>query len=101
MKESRLTWIIEQKTRFTYTLDSFDVSSPETIGDFLKRYNESIEELVLISNYGFAAEIDQADSALEKHEAQEHYNSPPGVQELRKLDKEHDNIFNRLLAYLH
>jgi len=85
VKESRLTWIIEQKTRFTYTLDSFDASTPETIGDFLERYNEDIEELVLISNYGFAAEIDQADSALEKHEAQEHYKSSPGVQELKRL----------------
>jgi nucleoid-associated protein YejK len=101
VKESRLTWILEQKTRFNYTLASFDVSSPETIGDFLTRYNESIEELVLLSNYGFAAEIDQEGSALEKHEAQEHYNSSPGVQELKKLDKEHDNIINRLLAYLH
>jgi hypothetical protein len=55
VKESRLTWIIEQKTRFTYTLDSFDAGNPETIGEFFEKYNEIIEELVLISNYGFAA----------------------------------------------
>jgi hypothetical protein len=43
VKESRLTWIIEQNTRFTYTLDSFDKSNPETIGEFFERYNENIE----------------------------------------------------------
>ncbi len=46
-----------------------------------------IETLVLISNNGFAAEIDQANSALEKHESQQHLNFAPGVQELKKLDK--------------
>lgn len=101
VKESRLTWIFEQKLRFDYTLGSFDASAPETVEDFLNRYNENIEELVLISNNGFAAEIDQAESALEKHESQEHLNFAPGVEELKKLSKEHDNFFNRLLAYIH
>lgn len=101
VRESRLTWIVEQRLRQDYTLGSFDASAPETIEEFLDRYNESIESLVLISNNGFAAEIDQAESALEKHENQQHLNFAPGVQELKKLDKEHDNFFNRLLAFLH
>ena len=71
------------------------------MGDFLERYNEDIEELVLMSNMGFAAEIDQAESALEKHENQQHYNYATGVQELKNLKPEHDNLFNRLLAYFH
>ena len=101
VRESRFTWIFEQKLRFDYTLGSFDASAPETVEDFLDRYNESIETLVLISNNGFAAEIDQAESALEKHENQQHLNFAPGVEELKKLSKEHDNFFNRLLAFLH
>ena len=101
VRESRLTWIAEQRLRLDYTMGSFDASPAETIEDFLDRYNESIESLVLISNNGFSAEIDQAESALEKHENQQHMNFAPGVQELKNLDKEHDNFFNRLLAFLH
>ena len=67
VRESRFTWIFEQKLRFDYTIGSFDASAPETVEEFLERYNENIEELVLISNNGFAAEIDQGESALEKH----------------------------------
>ncbi len=64
VRESRLTWILEQKVRFEYTLGSFDANAPQTIEDFLERYNQDIEFLVLLSNQGFAAEIDQAESAL-------------------------------------
>lgn len=96
-----MTWIFEQKLRFEYTLGSFDASAPETIEDFLDRYNDNIESLVLLSNNGFAPEIDQGESPLEKHENQEHLNFAPGVDELKKLSKEHDNFFNRLLAYIH
>lgn len=101
MKESRLTWIQEQKFRFDYTLASLDADAPQTVGEFLERYNESIESLVLISNNGFAAEIDQGESALEKHENQQRLNYAPGVEELKNLSKENDNFFNRLLAYIH
>ena len=31
VKESRLTWIFEQKLRFDYTLASFDANAPQTI----------------------------------------------------------------------
>jgi hypothetical protein len=101
VRESRLTWVLEQKVRFDYTLSSFDSEIPETVGDFIDRYNEDIEACVLASNFGFAAEIDQAPSALEKHENSEHLNIVPGLQELRNLGKEHNNFLNRLLAYLH
>jgi hypothetical protein len=101
VKESRLTWVLEQKVRHDFTLSAFDLSAPATVGDFLDQYNEHIEELVLMSNMGFAAEIDQAESALEKHENQQHYNYATGVQELKSLKPEHDNLFNRLLAYFH
>jgi hypothetical protein len=68
VKESRFTWVVEQKMRFDYTMSSVDSEgSPLTVQDFLNKYNEDIEYGVLFSNLGFAAEIDQAESALEKH----------------------------------
>lgn len=83
-------------------MQSFDSQGSElTVGEFLDRYNEDIEYCVLASNLGFAAEIDQAESALEKHEAQQQLLSTPGVAELKNLDKEHDNVINRLLALIH
>ena len=72
--------MVEQKTRFEYTLSSFDGDIPETVGDFIEKYNEAVEALILVSNFGFSAVIDQADSALEKHEQQQHELSSPGVQ---------------------
>jgi len=101
IKESRFTWVTEQKVRFDYTMSSFDVAAPENIGEFLDRYNEDIETLILVSNGGFAAEIDQGISALEKHEQMEFNSFPTGVQDLKNLSKEHDNFFNRLLAFFH
>ena len=101
MRESRLTWILEQRFRFNYTLSSFDAESPLTVGDFINRYNEDIEYCVLASNYGFAAEIDQTDSALEKHYLDQDVSYVPGVLELKNLDKEHNTFINRLLALLH
>lgn len=101
VKESRYTWIVEQRVRFEYTLSSYDTEAPTTVGEFIDKYNEDIEACVLASNFGFAAEIDQEPSALEKHEAQQHLLSAPGVAELRNLNKAHDNFFNRLLAYIH
>jgi len=93
---------LEQKIRFDYTMSSFDgVESPVTVQDFLDKYNEDIELVVLSSNLGFAPEIDQAESALEKHEAQQQQLSSPGVAELKNLDKQHDNVINRLLALIH
>jgi F0F1-type ATP synthase epsilon subunit len=82
-------------------MSSLDSESPLTVGDFIERYNEDIEYCVVASNYGFAAEIDQAESALEKHEAQQHLLAESGVAELKKLDKEHDNVINRFLALIH
>ena len=67
----------------------------------VKRYNECIEELVLASNLGFAAEIDQADSALEKHYMAEQVHREEGVADLKSLQGDNDNVFNRVLAYLH
>ena len=48
-------------------MGSIDVETPLTVGDFIDRYNEDIEYFILAFNLGFAAEIDQANSALEKH----------------------------------
>jgi hypothetical protein len=102
VKESRFTWIVEQKMRFDYTMNSVDSEpSPLTVQDFIDNYNEDIEYGVLFSNLGFAAEIDQAESTLEKHESQQQLLSSPGVSELKNLDKKHDNVINRLLALIH
>lgn len=62
--------------RYDYTLGSFDANAPENVEDFISHYNEDIESLILISNLGFSAEIDQAESALEKHEQQQSGVSP-------------------------
>lgn len=102
VKESRLTWVQEQKVRFDYTISSLDAETPVTVGDFIDAYNEDIEYCVLASNYGFAAEIDQAESALEKHERQQQSGtSAPGIKELKHLDGAHDNFINRLMALIH
>ena len=102
VKESRLTWIQEQKVRFDYTLSSLDAETPETVGDFIDAYNEDIEYCVLASNYGFAAEIDQAESPLEKHEGQQQSSTnTPGIKELKYLEEQHDNFINRLMALIH
>ena len=45
-------------------MSTFDVETPVTVADFINKYNADIEFCVLASNYGFAAEIDQAESAL-------------------------------------
>ena len=55
VKESRLTWVFEQKVRFDYTMSSIDQEIPATPAEFIRRYNEDIETLVLASNFGFAA----------------------------------------------
>lgn len=60
-------------------MDYFDVNTPETVEEFLATYNQNIESLILYSNMGFAAEIDQEGSALEKHEIQQKNNTAPGV----------------------
>lgn len=101
VRESRFTWILEQRFRFDYTLSSFDAESPLTVGDFLNRYNEDIEYCVLASNYGFAAEIDQAESALEKHFIQQEITRNTGVEDLKNLDESHNTFINRLLRFLH
>ena len=85
VKESRFTWVVEQRARYELTLASFDANSPQTIEEFLERYNQEIERLVLISNFGFAPRIDQPDSALEKHEVEEHVDQPTGLKELSSL----------------
>lgn len=85
IKENRFTWIIEQQMRFEATMNSFDNSTPKTPNEFLARYNEDIETMVLISNLGFAAEIDQAESALEKHFSEEKLSINKGVEDLKQL----------------
>lgn len=82
-------------------MSSLDAEVPVTVGDFIKQYNEDIEHCVLCSNYGFAAEIDQAPSALNKHEVQQQLLSEQGVEELKNLDEKHDNFINRLMAIIH
>jgi short-subunit dehydrogenase len=96
-----LTWVLEQKNRFDLTLSSFDAAQPETIGELIDRYNEEIEVCVLTSNFGFAAEIDQAESPLERHEHEEQTKTYPGVMDLKRLEGGQKNFINQLLAYIH
>ena len=56
---------------------------------------------MLASNLGFAAEIDQSPSALNKHEAQQQEITGSGLHELQNLDPKHDNFVNRFLAFMH
>lgn len=56
---------------------------------------------MLASNFGFAAEIDQAESPLEKHEREEQCKTYPGVMELKTLEGSQKNFINQLLAYIH
>ena len=82
-------------------MSSYDVETPLTISDFVNKYNADIEFCILASNYGFAAEIDQAESPLEKHLKEQQAVNRSGIKELENLEPEHNNFINRFLAYIH
>lgn len=62
VKESRWTWLKEQKNRLEVSSLKFSNETPETLGEFLEMYNELIEELVLISQFGTSSKIRQSDT---------------------------------------
>ena len=63
VKESRWTWVREQKERLKYSNKFLADMEHETVGDFLDEYNEFIDVLVLFSNLGHS-KISQPPSEL-------------------------------------
>lgn len=102
VKESRWTWIKEQRERLTVTSTYFQKNLPETPRDFFNDYNALIEKLVLASTLGHSPYIPQAASPLEKHYIQEMNDTVhEGVEELNNLKGENNNVINRFLGLIH
>jgi hypothetical protein len=86
VRESRWTWVKEQRERLEASASHFRKNKPETLGEFLEHYNSLIEHLVLASSLGHSPYIPQAPTALEKHYVQEmNDQSHEGVDELNSL----------------
>lgn len=86
VRESRWTWIKEQRERLEAAATFFQSNQPETLGEFLESYNALIERLVLASSFGLSPHIPQAPSALEKHYVREMEDiMNEGVEELNRL----------------
>ena len=67
VRESRWTWVKEQQARLNFASDAVIESEPETVRDFLLAYNSAIDYLVNFSHFGASSNIQQADTAQEKH----------------------------------
>jgi hypothetical protein len=102
VRESRWTWVKEQRERLSASTTYFQVHTPETVGEFLDAYNGLIEELVLASSLGLSPHIPQAPTPLEKHYVQEMADSVhEGVEELNNLEGKNDNFINKALGLIH
>jgi hypothetical protein len=103
VRESRWTWIKEQTERLHASTSFFSKNKPETLGEFLDKYNELIEHLVLASTMGHSPFIPQAPTTLEKHYVQEMANTAgsEGVSELNELKGDSNNFINRAMSLLH
>jgi len=102
VRESRWTWIKEQRERLSATSAYFQSNAPETLGEFLDAYNALIEQLVLASSLGLSPYIPQAATPLEKHYVQEMSDSEhEGVEELNKLQGQNNNFINKMMGLIH
>ena len=102
VRESRWTWIKEQRERLQASTVHFSKNKPETLGEFLDEYNILIEHLVLASTMGHSPFIPQAPTTLEKHYVEEMSDAgSDGVDELNNLKGESDNFINRAMGLLH
>jgi hypothetical protein len=57
VKESRWTWLKEQKMRMDISEQFISSQAPETIEEFLTAYSELIEQLVSVSHFGLSPAI--------------------------------------------
>ncbi len=103
VRESKWTWIKEQRVRTQASVVYFSKNKPETLGEFLDMYNALIEHLVLASTMGHSPFVPQAPTALEKHYLQEMASNAEseGVRELNELKGDSDNFINRVMSLLH
>lgn len=102
VRESRWTWVKEQRERLAATSSYFGSNYPETPREFINEYNALIEKLVLASTFGMSPHIPQAPTPLEKHYVQEMADSVhEGVDELNNLQGENNNVINRFLGFIH
>ena len=101
MKESRWTWLKEQKVRMDISEQFLKGEAPETIDEFLTAYSELIENLVSISHFGLAPSIQHPETAQTRQLMNEVSDDPVGVEELSEDRPENETFLNRILKAVH
>lgn len=101
VRESKWTWVCEQEVRRRLSVSLVLDQEPETLEEFLEVYNQTIEELVRTSHFGFSEKVEQSATAQEKHFEQEMRSQVEGLKELREGRDENNTFVNRFMRLLH